>query len=522
MGERFEVVKLDPNNQSVLSNLLDGLLVKKRMRLGNPRVDPLNSVIEHVHRLGAACALVQRDVQDPDFLAEHAAYYSKWSAKTPRYCTRVHFFRGEPSSDDPLEVIDEMAAVSESYLGFTTLRPIAVSPVAATILRPFASELNYFITSRDQFPVNLAGQRFEVDGTPFLQQDNAVGACAQASIWMALRTLRRKEGQAAFSTAQITTAATRFLVQGRTLPNREGIGSAQIAEAVRAAGYSPHLIALGGPGLGNSPGRQLEPSEIVEARRKLYPYVESGIPVVLGIVPPNGIGHAVLIVGHKWFSPTSRDQLTPVMSTSDPQPAYVYDASDWARPFIIHNDNMGPYLELPESGTGAPYELAQAIFAVPFLPADVFISGEEALQTCLLALRHALQVIPPDFVARTYLQDRAEFRQSVLQSGMPDEVIRYYRKKWLPKRVWVMEINALDGYEESPGQGGTRLGEVVLDSASEPADGHFLSIHLTPTLVAHKPGLSSSQGIILDREAFEGHTEAIPIEGDHSYAPRLR
>jgi len=40
---------------------------------------------------------------------------------------------------------------------------------------------------------------------------------------MALRTLRKKEGQAAFNPAQITDAATKYAVIGRVLPNRNVI-----------------------------------------------------------------------------------------------------------------------------------------------------------------------------------------------------------------------------------------------------------------------------------------------------------
>jgi len=141
-------------------------------------------------------------------MAEHSAYYSRWTTSVSRYCERLHFFRVPPASDDPLALIDRVAA--EDYLGFITLRPISMSPVAASILVPPGGATPCYFLSQDEFQVNIAGRSFSVHGTPFLQQDNAVGACAQASIWMALRTMRKKEGQAAYSPAQITTAATRF------------------------------------------------------------------------------------------------------------------------------------------------------------------------------------------------------------------------------------------------------------------------------------------------------------------------
>ncbi|MBA1149430.1 hypothetical protein H0Z60_20495 [Ectothiorhodospiraceae bacterium WFHF3C12] len=350
-----------------------------------------------------------------------------------------------------------------------------------------------------------------------MQQDNAVGACAQASIWMALRTLRRKEGQAAFSPAQITTAATRYLVSGRTLPNRSGLKLEQITEAIRAAGYSPHLIPL--------KDRQADAAEQARlTRQKLYPYVESGIPVVLALAPEEGLGHAVMLVGHSWSPPVDIGNLRPSETITDQADnvASCYDASNWVSPFLIHNDNTGPYLPLWEDDRDT-YSLMQAVSAVPFLPADVFISGEEARQVCFaLLVNHVLETLPPNLVFRTYLQDRADFRRSVFNSSMDPEVVRYYRQKWLPRRVWVMEINALADYEKSPEGAAQRLGEVVLDPASEPADGHFLSIHVTSELLPANENGSASQGVMVDRDAFSGAISAVPIDNDQPYGPRLR
>ena len=292
--ERFDVHKITPGNEDELAQLFRLLLVTKGMKSGSPRYTPLENTIRHISSLGANSVLLQRNVQDPDFLAEHAAYYSKWSYKVPRFCDRLHFFNSEVVSEDPLDFIDKMAITQGSYLGFVTLRPISVSPQAATILSPPNNEAKHFILSKDDFQVNIAGQQFSVAGTPFMQQDNAVGACAQAAIWMALRTLRRKEGQSAFSPSQITTAATRFLVRGRTLPNRGGLIVEQITEALRTAGYSPHTIPL------RELGQDATEETIIASRQALYPYVESGIPVLVLLFPKDAEGHAVLLIGHGW------------------------------------------------------------------------------------------------------------------------------------------------------------------------------------------------------------------------------
>ena len=525
--ERFEVYRITAGDEAELAQLLQPLLVTKGMKSGSPRYTPLENTIRHISSLGAKSVLLQKDVQDPDFLAEHTAYYSKWSYKVPRFCDRLHFFDLEADSEDPLEVIDKMAANQDSYLGFVTLRPISVSPQAATILKPPNNDTKHFILSKDDFQVNIAGQGFSVAGTPFMQQDNAVGACAQASIWMALRTLRRKEGQSAFSPAQITTAATRFLVRGRTLPNRGGLVVEQITEALRTAGYSPHTIPL------RELGQDATEETITASRQALYPYVESGIPVLVLLFPKDAEGHAVLLIGHGWDKePASFIKNGDIRIDSSENPIELYDASSWVAPFFIHNDNTGPYLPLPDNMEGQ-YSLGDAVSAIPFLQLDIFVDAAEAKLTCHRLLADSLEDLNklvsnggtgeqvkefPVLVTRTYLQDKSEFRAAILSSDMEKDAKDFYRSKWLPKRIWVTEINLLDGYSESPEGEAYRVGEILLDPASEPEDGHFLSIHLGSDLLPHA---KAATGVIIDRNAFDGEIRAFAVGGSR-YAPLVR
>lgn len=509
--------------EAELSQLIQESRPSGGISTGKPRHRPLHEICRFVVRLGARTVIIQRDVQDPDFLAEHAAYYAHWSQGVPRNCIRYHFFSEEIETEDPLAAIDHLHRSSnENYLGFLTLRPVRMSPVGVSILRQPSPELGRFILAVDRFPVDLAGRRFHVSGTPFMQQDNAVGACAQAAIWMALRTLRRKQGKTAHSPAQITSAATRFLVRGRTLPNRTGLYVEQIAEAVRSTGYSPHVIPLL-----DSDEKKRSPLAINTAKQALYAYVESGIPVLVLLLRENESsgGHAVLVIGHSWNA-GSQDSILSHDEELGCGRLRVIDPSSWIEPFIIHNDNSGPYLPLPVVAQGSDYRFTDAYLAVPFLPPDVFIDGDEARETCLKLLASLLADVPavedqgawtlPSLVGRVYLRERAEFRADVVASDMAAEVKRHYRLKWLPRRIWIMELNVLDSYREAPAGVATRVGEILLDPGSEPEDGAFLAVHLQEPLLP--PGYG---GVINDRD---GITEEIRILSvpTQPYGPLLR
>ena len=95
----------------------------------------IRSIIDHLINLEVRAAVVQHDVQDPDFLAEHCTYYARWALAVPRYCKRIHFFSADAVRDDVLEATDAFSEKEDAYLGFLTLRPVANSPVGATFLK---------------------------------------------------------------------------------------------------------------------------------------------------------------------------------------------------------------------------------------------------------------------------------------------------------------------------------------------------------------------------------------------------
>ncbi|HEY0842091.1 hypothetical protein [Methylotenera sp.] len=489
-----------------------------------PRFNSLANILQLLNNLGCKAIIKQYPVQDSDYYAEYSKYYSKTFASIDKYCHRLHFFSTAPlDNEDSLDYIDRVHVDNSSdYLGFMTIRPIRSSPVAATIIRPPAG--NHFVLAHEEFLVHLAGRTFSIRATPFMQQDNAVGACAQASIWMALRTLRKREGNSAFDPAQITSAATRFLTRGRTLPNREGLSVEQIIEAVRFAGYSSHIIWLKGH------SEKILDDALENAKRKIYTYVESEIPVILGLFPPSPqSGHAVVLIGHGWdatIKPNSIGNYTmPHNSTLN-----MFHSVSWVNDFYIHNDNTGPYLKLKDR-SDQDYALEQAVFAVPLLPSDVFITGEEAEATSLEVIlqmikeyletksAELLQVDVKPVVVRTYLSERYRFREWVAKNAsMADILKRYYREKEFPKRIWITEICLLDNYAESDKNNANRIGEVILDPTGEPNDTPFLSAHINVTALLGKAG----PGILVDRSSSGEAIEVLRVDDDTVYPALCR
>jgi hypothetical protein len=457
---------------------------------------PLSNCVACLIAAKAVTVIGQRRIFDPDFTAEYSAYYSRQFASVPRTCTRLHFFTRQ--CDANVSVLDYIDATpSSSYLGFVTLRPVARAPIGASILSK--AVCTGFVCSFDAFPVHIAGKEFALDGTPFMQQDNAVAVCAQASIWMALRTMRKREGDRAYDPAQITDAATRYFVNGRTRPNKGGLTIQQMAEAIRAAGYSPHAIPLGA--VNNATGTTaLNAGELLTARRHLHAYVESEIPVLLALHPPSG-GHAVAVIGHTW-TPTPTDAETVFISfAKNGASTTVKHAISWVPEFIIHNDNTGPYQTLPAlSAPTVTYSLSCAAMAVPLLPADVFMTGEEALicgMGVLLDILEGLkkqktpvevEAIAKKLVVRLLLAEKRKLRQWAATTPMVAELKEWLRTGDLPKRVWVFEIHTEVAYgAHNTGAQDTLVGLVLIDPTGDALDANILMFQFNFPAIAGSP-----------------------------------
>jgi hypothetical protein len=503
MPDRLKLTEINgkPDLAQQTYDALKDLAKREPTRVSTPLDNCLNTLISG----GAVALITQTRVYDPDFLAEFGAYYSRQFHDVPRFCTRLHFFSQPVSAGcDLFDYLDHVTP--EKYLGFITLRPIIKSPVGASIIS--AALTAGKVRSSDSFPVHLGGVKFNVEGTPFLQQDNAVGACAQASIWMALRTLRKREGDRAHDPAQITDAATRYFVSGRVRPNRQGLTQQQMIEAIRAAGYAPHSIPLGNWW---GPRPAMDDAELHHSRQMVHAYIESQIPVVLILFPPSG-GHAVVAIGVSWKN-APVDFVRSTIVLADSTLCSFKHASSWSPSFLIHNDNTGPYRQMPERHD-VEYSFQHAAFAIPLLPVDIFMSGEEAFEVGAVALAEVFyslktqinsdaqfQALVDGLALRLRLVEKRKLRKwGATAKVMVPELREQLRLMDLPKRVWMLEVHKADLYgmqdEEMPY---SLVGLLLIDPTADMPEFSYLLAHFNLKEVGGLP-----HGVLVNWEMATG------------------
>lgn len=285
----------------------------------------------YLKALGCRTVVWESHYIDRDYIHDMALFYARSLHGYPNHCQRLHFFTAQFDEAGWAQILSKanrggITAVrnhlNRAYLGFCVIRPLPASPVGRTVIRSYGSKTSYGMrreySALREYTVHLGPFALLIRGLAFQQQDRGVSACATTALWSALQRVAQLEGLAVPTPAQITEAASRYLlVQGRALPSG-GLAIEQLCEATRAAGLDPLVWSWVHPD-----------ADLAE----LFGYAQSGFAPVLVFRTPGGAGHAVCVVGLKLGTPKPQ---------SDPA-LHFRDAGTALRGAYVHDDRLGPY-----------------------------------------------------------------------------------------------------------------------------------------------------------------------------------
>lgn len=512
----------------------DDTWAKLAEALGDGHPEVVQSTIRHLRILGVKSYVLEDPYIDRDYSADYLHFYARTFRTHARHCQRAHFFSddvssllGQPRSTEQLHELRQVAR--RSYCGFCVIRPLPKAPIGRTVLRAQVrgcQDMECTVTCRAEFEANLLGVDFKVTGTAYLQQDARVGACAQVSIWAGMRHLHARYGYDWVSVSDITRLATPTAPHEATsLPaGSDFLTSERMLRAISEAGYQP--LCFGSPDIASA----------------ILPYVESGIPVILGLKIGTEVGHAVTVIGRVFAK-----QAQPTNIAADYVPAY-----------IVHDDQGGPYMLLPiEDPASTPHPFgddtimrttasdkielsaSHATFAVALMSPRVFSTAAAAEVSVRDRINETLSRMPcirrklnalglsvnerllselqdahadDNIVLRTYLTSAAGYRRHIADGTACDDLKDALLALHLPHFTWITEIASIDSYNHSSAGMRRIYGHTIIDATSTGRDGDGL-------LALHLPGLLFTR----DVDALGQEQEKLDIiEGDDLYECRAK
>jgi len=488
---------------------------EKETQPNNVNSDPLQNILAALKILSCRTVLFEYDYVDADYLDEFASFYCRAFKKYPSRCTRVHFFSVDIPSDARLEMGKH--AGEGSYLGFMVLRPTDLQRVGRTVIASTAdSDKDEFITCKTCFDAHLLGESFTVEGTPFIQQDTQVGACAQASVWMLARYMSRRFGYRKQFPGYINTVAKSKLSLGRPLPAENGLTAVQMMDALEEMGFPCMSYQIEDMGAYSEHLNSIFPDPRKQCKAKMadiaYRYIESGLPVIM--LTKN---HAMLAIGHTYNYGVSANV-----------------AIERIPAFFVNNDNQGPYRLMPIWTLSAEYDFNQVDFLIATTPVEVTLSGEMAEEMARANLdavlntamdktpaspiyKDVLAIVNPDLILllkkgefRTYLMPSVDFQRQIRSERdeglLPADLCNRLIEMDYPKYVWITEISSSTLLNSPVGSERKCLGRIIVDSTAPARTVGLMTLHLGNLLFRYDRQSASLKpsdfGIIAGCEPF--------------------
>ena len=425
-----------------------------------PGSEIATNIYAALHDAGAAGFLLEELHTDRDFSASYSAFYSSLFAPYQKLCRRLHFFAQDITpllrdAADAVAMSDVLHGVTADYLGFIVLRPLQHAPIGVCVLSSrHLLGPNSEVTVHADYRVHVLGAELRVKGAPLTQQDTRIGACAQAAIWGVGRHFHARHGGPWFSMPDISALALK--PTDATISQSLPAGSAfltpdNMVRALKGMDRHPVFYVKPQTGVWDTP-----PEDII------YRYLDSGIPVILGLHDPaGGVGHAVVAVGHEMDPNVDLAHLG-----DNPTPARGVTH------FYVMDDQRGPYRRIPkraaDKSADFPWTLeANCSYIIVPLPEKVFMPGElpellarDILKSLLNQRDLALSEVgaPPlsddskdaefeaaslgsEVAGRTYLTHGWKYRARAIRNGLSEPLKLAILQHRLPRFVWVTEFS---------------------------------------------------------------------------------
>lgn len=491
----------------------------------------LDGILEAFRNSRGTYFILERGYLDRDFIRAYGAFHHRVHTPHRKHCTRLHVFsRDLTELEDlaPRELAEALeAAARDCYLGFIVLRPLAKSPVSwAVVAMPNREGEPSELLVQSRISVHLLGAELRITGTALTEQDSRTGSCAQAAIWGVARHFHSLHRGPWYSMIDVTSAALSPTDEDMAAMLPAGsrmLTTDAMVRAMKTLGYHPLVYRQDALKNGDQPEAGMdeptdarpepEPDWYEPAHRIVGRYLDSGIPVIIGLNSPRG-RHAVVAVGaagHR-LPPEPEPEAQPTDPADDggvlPEHHLGPNSWDYATHFLVNDDQAGPYRRLAIRADdlveeGYRHSLEDATFIMPVLPETVWMhaAGAETVARRILAfMSESRREVEPDggapddpdleffseevhLVARTYLTQGWKHVRRALRNDVPDELKEAMNRLGLPKYVWVTEFSLRD--DVAPANPASRRvrAHVVVD----PTSSHLLDV-VESALIANIPG----------------------------------
>lgn len=439
-------------------------------------------------------------------------YFSSKHAQYDRFCKRLFLFQGNILEGIALggyafpDMNTEL--LQERFIGTVVIRPLQEGKIGRSLINP------YFITDTEntylryaEYSASIFGKQLRINAFPYSMQDGETTTCAEITILNLLDYYSQKYSEYKYI---LPSEITDIVVKNgyeRTLPSK-GLGYAVITKVFSEAGFYPRLY-------GNDMFQEMS-----KFKRIMHYYIESGIPVALGVKNViNYTAHSIVAIGHgKIRKDIIGQKKHAVYDDEFKEHIWVIDSADLCEEYIIMDDGQIPYSkyqwksQVQEGLSSFKYTLGNyepVTLMVP-LYKRMFLEAEDAYDICTTVLCSKIIGIRrfcPELgskdnpaIIRLFMASSRNFKHKRISGFRKtnEEVRAHYIETLFPRFVWVCEIYSKESYCEEK-----VIGEIVVDATASPYDNDKI-------LIAHYPYYimaCKTESVDMKREDFKEMTQ---------------
>jgi len=512
------------------------------------------NILEQLKYADAKSAIIEHEYIDRDFSEMYANFYSRTFKRYVKLCKRIFIFDCEFKEDfidktHPTELtffLEKMGA--DHILSVMVVRPVAEAPINSVFSKPPPNDTRH----RTNLLINstvihhLAGADIALAANHMTQQDSRVGSCAQAAIWSTARHFKNRHGGPWISTPEITELAisSADFDLSKSLPlGSDFLPVGKIVQSLQALGHEPYGYSKEVNAAQTAyEWLSVNPSEVISR------YLDSGIPLILGITFPNEqIGHAVVATGRVRKS-----------TQANVQNANRTFAEFYSH-FLVNDDQMGPHLFTPiDKPDGSEPKGHQHIwkiggkehhinireylnYIIVPLPSKVFFPAEMAENISRALIDHYLKsydirvkelgvdnsavieqsekfkkdYVDNEIVVRTYLTYGWKYKKRALRNNLSDPIKYIIQDLELPRYVWVTELGTHESLKSDNPYERRIFGHAVIDATAK-------NTNKESALLFHAPGYCMHHKHVNSDGTFKLQEDLLLPKVDAPYFPKKR
>lgn len=421
------------------------------------------------HNCSAFTFMLEENYVDMVYRDSYYFYFSGKHFCYDRFCKRIFIFAN--TFQKPL--LDLTAVeLEKDFVGSIVIRPIPGRAVGRTLLNPkyFVKGKQCFIRTA-RYNMMAFGKQVSVRAFPYSMQDAETTTCAEITILNLMDYFSRSYPEYHYLLPSDINRIAEENGYERSLPTH-GLKYEMISKAFCESGFYPRLYLA-----------EKMPKD--KFRRILYYYIESGIPLSIGVTTGMQNRHSIVVIGHGEINLEQERLRHNIYGCYDKKSnniVWVCDAVDVVENFCVMDDLKMPYMmsacTLSEQNRLKLGDYSVETMVVPlykkmYLEASdaseifkVIIASQEYGLNCAdlkcVEGGDSLGSQENPLAVRIFMASSRSLRRCRDEqfANGNEEARSWYRTTVFPRFVWVCELSTVDMYSKKV------IGEIILDATS--------------------------------------------------------